>query len=214
MSFKDAEHGESSEVDRDARVTSMLARIPVAITATWTSKTVTTDAPRYVPHLEWSLELALSSDELLLAAVFLSHKAHWTWGLVGGDPKSCIELSAKFFPGNWTASDDVHIAFEGRRYAVRDPLLKADPREVVIVTAPSSATTGDLVPIADLPVTTCASRSWRFADKDIQRRRLGRWRVRPNLTAGLPIAYRGLTSGSQTGSFTDSAETGSAGASP
>jgi FtsP/CotA-like multicopper oxidase with cupredoxin domain len=48
-----------------------LTRVPLVVETKWQSKTVTTDAPRYTPHLEWAIELALKSAEPLRVVVFI-----------------------------------------------------------------------------------------------------------------------------------------------
>jgi hypothetical protein len=122
----------------------------MAVAASWASRTVTTDPPRYTPHLEWSLEVALSSTQEFRIAVFVQHGEEYWWGLRADGAGTQAELSIKFFPHNWQSSDDFQVDLEGQRFTVHDPLLKADPRKVVSVIIPAEVSIGELIPVADL----------------------------------------------------------------
>jgi hypothetical protein len=171
----------------------------MALAASWASRTVTTDPPRYTPHLEWSLEVALSSTQEFRTVAFVQHGEEYWWGLRTAGAGTQAELSIKFFPHNWQSSDDVQVNVEGHRFTVDDPLLKADPRKVVSVIIPAEANIGELIRIADLREHDLSFLILAIAGADTEARRLNRWRMLPRLASGLPEPIRGLGSGRQTG---------------
>jgi hypothetical protein len=103
-------------VTRDTKLTSG----PAAVGSSWASRTVTTDPPRYTPHLEWSREVALSLTQEFRIAVFMQHGQEYRWGLRADGAGTEAELSIKFFPLNWLSSDDVQVTVEGQRFNVHE----------------------------------------------------------------------------------------------
>jgi len=162
---------------------------------------VTTDPPRYTPHLEWSLEVALSSTQEFRTAVFVQHGEEYWWGLGADGAGTLAQLSIKFLPHNWQWSDDVQVNLEGQRFTVHDPLLKADPRKVVSVIIPAQVSIGELIPIAELREHDLSLLIMAIALVYTEARRLNRWRMLPQLASGLPEPIRGLGSGRQTGHY-------------
>lgn len=174
---------------------------PAAVASNWASRTAKTDPPRYTPHLEWSLEVALSSRKAFRTAVFVQHGEEYWWGLGADGAGTQAELSIKFLPHNWQSSDDVQVNLEGQRFTVHDPLLKSDPRKVVSVIIPADVSIGELIPIAELREHDLSLLIMAIALVDTEDRRLNRWRILPRLASGLPEPIRGLGSGRQTGHY-------------
>lgn len=176
-----------------------LTRVPLRLASDWRSKTVTTDPPRYTPHQEWSVALTLAASTPIRVAVFLDDGREIAWGL-SADPSSTEpELRASFFPYDWSQSDDVQVNFGWQRRTVTDAALKNDPREIVRLTSPDAATTGTVVCLAELPSHGIALSAMAIAETDTERRREGRWRLKPELAAALPEHLRPLASGHQSG---------------
>jgi hypothetical protein len=184
-------------------VTENLARVPLRITTEWRSKIVTSDLPRYIPHTEWSLELVLASRVPLRVAIFLSVGQYTEWGLLSDAASQEMELGVSFFPSDWRRSDDVQVNFAGRRAQVTDSALKSDPRDVVKVTAPETAETGEVFDVAELPADAISLMAVEVANVDTESRRHHRWRIKPRLAASLPEPLVPLTSGRQSRSFKD-----------
>jgi hypothetical protein len=178
-----------------------LTRLPVAVSAEWHSKAVTTDPPRYAEHLEWEARFTLAATEPLRVAALVAHGGETQWALGAQEPARELELSAKFHPWRWRTSDAVQINFEGRRIRVDDRALKQDARNVAVVTAPQQAPTCEVVPVLDLPAHGIALAFIAFAEGDTEVRRLGRWRVDPAVTAQLAEHLAPLASGYQTGTL-------------
>jgi hypothetical protein len=176
-----------------------LTQLPLAIDTEWLSKTVTTDPPRYTPHLEWTLRFALAATDPLRAVVFIQTPAEVTWGLMATDPANTPWLEVKFFPYDWAKSDDVQISFEWQRVAVTDRKLKEDPRTAATVVAPKEATTGVVVPVVELPNHVLTLSLLALAEQDTENRREGRWRLKPALAHSLPSYGDALASGHQSG---------------
>ena len=187
--------------DSVARVAESLTRVPLELSFEWMSKVVTTDAPVYVPHDEWSLQLRLVAPVALRAAVVLNRQDEALWGLVAREPETELELSVAFFPDDWATSDSVVISFGWQQIRVTDGTLKADPRAAVEVALPSKARTGDTILVAKLPAHSIEIALLALAVADTERRRMDRWRVRPALAADLPPRLAPLTSGHQHGSL-------------
>jgi hypothetical protein len=173
----------------------------MALAASWASRTVTTDPPRYTPHLEWSLEVALSSTQEFRPAAFVQHGEEYWWGLGTHGAGTQAELSIKFLPHNWRSSDDVQVNLEGLRFNVHDPLLKSDPQKVVSVIIPAEVSIGELIPIAELRQHNLSLLIMAIALVDTEARRLDRWRMLPRIASVLPEPIRGLGSGRQTGHY-------------
>jgi hypothetical protein len=160
---------------------------------------VTTDPPRYVPHLEWTLAFTVAAEQPLRLAVMLEAPSEVAWGLVAHTPSTSPKVEAKFFPYDWSKSDDVQVNFEWQRLRVSDPELKDDPRRVVTAIAPTEAETGSRIPVATLPAHDLTLALIALADRDTERRREGRWRLRPALADALEPLGSLLASGHQNG---------------
>jgi hypothetical protein len=174
-------------------------RIPLTIDSEWQSKTVTTDAPRYIPHLEWSLVFSLAAAEPIRLAVFIEDSREVSWGVVNRDAATKAQAEVKFFPYDWSRSDAVQVNFEWQRRRVADALLKSDPRQKVATVAPRKAETGDVIPLVALPSHDLTLALVAFAESDTQRRREGRWRLKPELGEALEPYGAVLASGHQNG---------------
>jgi hypothetical protein len=176
-----------------------LTRIPVTIDSDWQSKTVTTNPPIYTPHLEWALTFALSAVQPLRLAVIVEAHSGTAWGLVSHAPSTTTLATAKFFPYDWAKSDDVQVNFEFQRVRVADPRLKEDPRQAVSVIAPDRAETGSRIPVAALPSQGLTLAVIALAERDTERRREGRWRLKPALAEAVERHGAVLASGHQHG---------------
>jgi len=177
----------------------MLTRLPLSLSSEWRSKVVTTLPPEYREHLEWTLVLRLACESPMRLVSLLRDAAGMSWHLCADPPSTAAELLLSFFLSDWEGSDEVQVNFAGGRITVEDAALKRDPRAHVDVKAPTAATTGAVVSLAGL----AAHRLWvsaiALAEADTQRRRMHRWRVRPQLAAALPEQLASLASGAQAG---------------
>ena len=182
-------------------MTDAVTRVPLSASAEWQDKRVTTDPPRYIPHLEWMLLVRLAAPMPLRVVVLLNCSNETQWGLLDAEPSRDIAFTTKFFPDDWTASDDVQVNVGGPRLNVTDARLKADPRQAVNITLPSAPVTGDEFSVAELPDHGIEVRAVSFAAQDTEHRRLHRWRVKPTLASVLPPRLAQLTSGRQSGVF-------------
>jgi hypothetical protein len=176
-----------------------LTRLPLAIETEWRSRTVTTDPPRYTPHEEWALGFALVASDPVRVVVFIDGPEEIAWGLVASEPESATRVEVKFFPYDWSKSNDVQISFEWQRRTVTDRTLKEDPRSAVTVVAPASATTGAVIPVVELPSHSLTLSLLALAEGDTEKRREGRWRLKPALADSLPTYGNALASGHQSG---------------
>jgi hypothetical protein len=173
----------------------------MTISVEWRSKSVTTDPPRSVQHLEWEVRFTLTAPQPLRVAVLFEHGGETQWALASSEPAQEQELRAAFFPWRWRTSDDVQINFEGRRMRVTDPGLKQDARDVAVVTAPTHARTREVIPVLDVPGHGVVLAFIAFVEGDAEKRRLGRWRVKPAVAEQLPQYLAPLASGFQTGTL-------------
>jgi hypothetical protein len=176
-----------------------LSRVPLDLSVEWLPKTVTTEPPKYIAHTEWTLALRVMAATPVRAAVFLTRGPDTEWGLRPDEAATEIVLPASFFPHDWSSSDEVQVNFGWRMATVTDPALKSDPREVVKVTAPTTAETGEVFQVAELPPHAITLAAIAIVDRDIERRRLDRWRIKPELASKLPEQLAPLTSGHQSG---------------
>jgi hypothetical protein len=173
--------------------------VPITIEAEWRNKTVTTDPPSYTPHLEWAVGFTLTAAEPLRAVVFIEDAEEVAWGLVADDPSKSLPVEIKFFPYAWTNSDDVQVRFEWQWCRVTDRALKADPREVVSVVAPRRTETGVVVEVATLASHGLTFALLALAERDTERRREGRWRLKVEASERVDPHVEALTSGHQSG---------------
>ena len=141
--------------------------------------------------------MTLSAGVPIRCAVILGGR----WGLVDKPPSLAYTLRASFRPNNWPHSDEVCVAVEWQGAMICDHTLKLDPRPVVEVTAPEVASTGDVIPIARVRSGSLSLAALAVSEADVERRRLGRWRVRPTLQRELPTELQGVTTGQQTGTL-------------
>jgi hypothetical protein len=109
------------------------------------------------------------------------------------------EISLHFFPYHRTPDDRVQISFGLRRVTVTDPELKADPRPQANLLLPAVATTGQVIPVCEVRRHHVRVGVFAIADRDTERRRLGRWGVKPQLANALPADLAPLVSGRQSG---------------
>ena len=174
-------------------------RVPITIEAEWRSKTVTTDPPRYTPHLEWVVGFTLTAAEPLRAAVFIEDAEEVAWGLVADNASKSLPVEIKFFPYDWTNSDDVQVSFAWQRCRVTDRALKEDPREVVSVVASRRAETGVVVEVATLASHGLTFAVLALAERDTERRREGRWRLKVEASELVDPQVEALASGHQSG---------------
>lgn len=178
-------------------------RTPLTIESAWQSKTVTTNAPIYTPHLEWALAFTLTAAEALRLVVLIEAPYGVSWGLVARGPTTGVKATATFAPYAWASSDDVQVRFEWQRAGVTDPQLKEDPRQVVNVVAPRRTETASRIPVAALPSHGLTLAVIALAERDTERRREGRWRLKPALAEA--VDWWGsavLASGHQSGRVT------------
>ena len=91
-----------------------------------------------------------------------------------------------FFPFDYSVSDRVAISFGEQRRIMKDGELKADPRPLVRLRLPARALSGALLPVCEVPRHGIALSLMVFAEKDTERRRHDRWRVRLRLGEALP----------------------------
>lgn len=176
-----------------------LTRVPLDLMSEWTSKIVTTNPPRYVPHPEWSLRLRVVAPTPVRSVVLFRLDREVVWGLVAAEPSPVSELRVDFRPHDWASSDAVHVLFEWQRVVVTHAALKVDPRSGVNVLVPATARTGDVIPVADLSAHALDLAMLVVAEPDTERRRMGRWRIKRRFAAGLPEDLIDLTNGEQTG---------------
>jgi hypothetical protein len=176
-----------------------LTRIPLAIESEWQSKTVTTDPPVYTPHLEWALTFTMTAAQPLRLAVILEAPPTIAWGLVADELSTSACATAKFFPYDRSKSDEVQVNFEFQRASVADSRLKEDPRQVVSVVAPGRGETGSHIPVAALPSHGLTLAVIALAEHDTERRREGRWRLKPAFAEAVEKHGAVLASGHQHG---------------
>jgi hypothetical protein len=121
------------------------------------------------------------------------------WGLVARTPSATPTLEAKFAPYDWGKSDDVQVRFEWARLRVSDPQLKDDPRRVVTAVAATEGETAARIPVAKLHSHDLTLAVMAFAEQDTERRRQGRWRLRPAAAEAVTPLGSLLASGRQHG---------------
>jgi hypothetical protein len=178
-----------------------LTRVPLSIDPEWQSKTVTTNPPSYTPHLEWALTFTMTAAQPLRLAVLVEAPSRIAWGLVAQDPSTKARATAKFFPYDWAKSDEVQVNFEFQRASVADPRLKQDPRQAVSVVAPRRAETGSRIPVAALPSHGLTLAVIAFAERDTERSREERWRLKPVFAEAVERHGAALASGRQRGTM-------------
>jgi hypothetical protein len=180
---------------------SAAASIPVAVSSAWRSTAVTTDPPRAAEHLVWQALFTLTAAEPIRVAAFLEHGGELHWALRPEEPARELELCARFSPWRFRTSEAVAINFEGRQIRVTDAVLKQDARDVAEIVAPTGAQTREITPVLRLPGHGVALAFLAFAEEDTETTRLGRWRLRPAVAAGLAERLAPLASGYQTGTL-------------
>jgi hypothetical protein len=189
-----------AECDDDVwRVKRRLAVLPVDAASEWVEKVVTSDPPRYLPHSEWDLAVRLTGSTPMRSVVFIRTDHDTLWGPVDAEPSNEVALRAAFRPTSWADSNNVHVSFGWQQVVVADRRLKLEPRECVRISLPSTVTTGVLVPVATMAEHRIAIEVLLLAEEDTERRRLGRWRVKPSAIQALPEQFGPLASGHQHG---------------
>lgn len=177
----------------------MLTRVQVEIAAEWQKRGYTTDPPRYVPFEIWSLVIRLRCPAPIRVVTLFGEGDLLCWANERNSPGATDHrLSARFAPKDWLHSDDVHLSFGGGGTWLTDPELKLDPRPLVRLGCAETAT-GRPAIVAEIERFAVTLGMIAFAEEDIERRRSGRWRVRPHLSAALPAELQGLTGGRQRG---------------
>jgi len=180
-------------------MTTGMTRVPVDLSATWIPKTVTTDPPRLTPHEEWRLLIRVAAPTPFRVAVLMCLPTEVQWGLWPEAASELIEIPLDFFPHDWSTSDRVHVNFGWRRITVTDPDLKSDPRRFADVVLPETATTGQMIPVCEIPQHAIEVALVAFAKQDTEARRLDRWRLPPQLVDALPTDLAMLAGGRQSG---------------
>lgn len=176
-----------------------LVRLPLNLSVDWISKTVTTDPPKLMPHEEWRLAVSIDAPSPIHAVVIWYVADEMTWGCWQYEPSARIDLPLHFFPHAWNSSDEVALSFGWRRIGVSDARLKVDPVKETNVLAPSTAETGQTIPVCKLRNDPVTAAVFTVASEDTELRRRHRWRVLPELAEALPTDLLGLTSGHQSG---------------
>lgn len=177
----------------------MLTRLKVEITTGWHEREYTTDPPRYVPFRVWSLVIRLHCAAPIRLVTLFAEGEQLHWANERSSPGATDhELSARFNPKDWLRSDDVHLSFGAGRTWLTDPDLKRDPRPLVRLDC-GGTETGRAFTVATAERFAITLGMIAFAEEDTEKRRQGRWRVRPHLSAALPAGLQGLTGGRQTG---------------
>lgn len=180
-----------------------LIHAPAAITGAWVTKTVTTNPPRYVPHLEYALRFQIVSDEEFLVVRMLGEcQGHYakTWR---SKAKRETECRLGFLPVDWRRSDEVQVNFDGLRSCVEHLALKHDPRSLVNTDwlGEHLITSGSILTLAFIDVRQpieCRMITVAKADTIAKR---GRWALKPALAAALPREMRFVLTGATTGTF-------------
>jgi len=175
----------------------------------WRPKRVTTRSPIVGTHEEWALYFNFSCATEILLAVVLRVGSKGSFGRLGGQAAAThSEARLAITPYAWHESDDVQVSLfqrgtswsDGVRFAVTDPALKRDPREVVEIAPKSGAefTTGFAYELARAPSVGLAAYAAVLDRRDTISRR-GRWRLRPALATDVPSAYTFLLIGDRGG---------------
>lgn len=177
----------------------MLTRLELEIMADWHEREYTTDPPRYVPFSVWSLDVRIRCAAPLRIVTLFTEGEQLHWANRRSPPGATDhQLSARFGPEDWLHSDDVQLSFGAGRTWLTDPDLKRDPRPLLRLDC-AGTETGRPFTVATAERFAITLGMIAFAEEDTERRRQGRWRVRPNLSAALPAGLQGLTSGHQSG---------------
>jgi hypothetical protein len=121
------------------------------------------------------------------------------WGLSRDPASAHAEASLHFFPFNWSSSDEVQVSFGYRRVNVTDAKLKEDPRPELVHLLPVTASTGQIIPIGEIPRHELKIAVLPIAEQDIEPRGMDRWRLRPELADSVVPELRQLADGHQTG---------------
>ena len=170
-----------------------LTVLPLGASAVWMSKTVTTDPPKLTPRRGMA---STGWDALGRHSPwgFIYRPTHVHWALRPEDPSDHIEVSLDFFPYA-CSTDATQVNFGWERFAVNDEDLKAEPKTTHNLLLPSNGTTGRFIDICELPRHSTRFAIIAVAEEDGENRRQERWRLRPDLAAGLPPELVAITSG-------------------
>ncbi len=135
-----------------------LEHLRLELSAEWSSKTVTTDPPRYIPHDEWRLTVQLAAESSFRLAHILKHRQQLSWGLNRKVAAPRFTFAANFFPHDWKTSDRVQVSSGFRRVTVTDRALKEDlADERRRDASPQRPSTGSQSPCARYPSTESLS---------------------------------------------------------
>jgi len=188
--------------DADTRsVATELTRVPCRLASEWTARTYTTrpQPGMSIDYDVWQLGVDVASEEPFRVVTLVYSPREMSWGMGASPPADRMTVPVSFRPVSWATSDAVQITFGWRRTAVNDSDLKADARDVVSVTHPASALTGTVEPVCEIARHGIEVAVLVAAERDIQRRRRHRWRVRPELARCLPPSLAVLADGRQAG---------------
>lgn len=149
--------------------------IPISVDAAWTSRFWTTDAPRYVPHTEWTRRISLSAERPLRVAVIQVDQPNPRIGQLrerGQDFSFDVGISTQLEP---TLTE------------LEDPWLSLG------VERPVAPTTWTRIVVERGVATRCEVIAFPREDTDSLRN--GRWRVRRDLQSNLDRDLGPLTIG-------------------
>lgn len=193
-----------TQMPTELRTIAGLNHAPARITGSWVTKTVTTDPPRYVPHLEYALCFQVVSEEELLLVPMLLEDGQGqfakTWR---SKAKRESEFRVSFFPSDWRHSDKVHVHFGYSATCVEHRALKHDPRSLVRTDwlGSHSITSGSILTVASIDAGQRIE--WRVfvVTKSDTVAKRGRWALKPSLAAELPKEMRFVLNGTTSGTF-------------
>jgi hypothetical protein len=177
----------------------------------WILRTVTTDPPRYIPHIEYSWECELTGEVPLLAALLLQDDSGLRWGRSGrNSAATSLLIHLAFLPYDWKSSDRLQINLSQQSCyelnsalgAVHDASLKQDPRRLVKLDLPDGGVveTGSLIRLATITSQNSMSAGLVVvALSDTESCRCSRWRIRRGIPVGPLFALSFLTTGRRSG---------------
>lgn len=179
-----------------------LSHVPLRVTARWLSHTVTSHAPKLIPHNWYKLSFDFNCDLPILPVTLLVHAGttHYTRPRrSSASPTYACQLS--IFPNTWEPSDPL-VSVNGLQAVVSDPRHKEDPRPYVSSLVPADThdpltlSTGTLLPLATAPPVSLHLLLVLKSDTRADR---GRWSLKPDVH--LPPSLAFLHHGRQSGSF-------------
>lgn len=184
-----------------------LSRVPLRLTSRWLSHTVTSHAPKLIPHNRYQLSFDFTCDLPILPVTLLLHAGTTQYSRPRRSSASLTyACQLSIFPNTWEPSDPlVYLNCDGLQAVVSDPRLKEDPRPYVSALAPADApdpltlSTGSLLPLATVATSPDVSLIVLLILKSDTRANRGRWSLKPDVP--LPPSLAFLLHGRQSGSF-------------